>query len=757
MIDRIYDHINARSTMFVLIGFVLINIIFNFNGHLSELWHDRSLEGNVVGEIQASEWGTEIIYQRLKSFQNLYTPFDQYLYPIGIDIAGGSIGFAFWVGLFRPYLSIHQSFSMVVILNFLLSNIAMFLLLRTMKISKAISFIVALMYGYMTFIQPRIGGHPDFTTYYIVPIVYWSILKYFKEKTRNWKIIFALLTGILYAACLYLNIYYFLIISLSWMVLFLYYSLTNLKLTLVSIWKAKYYLCIAIISFLITLYPFIKGIADAMLFSLPPQPMGWAGAIEFSSDLFGFFIPSFYNYYYGTFISLLVKDLSFARNIFENFSYPGIVIILGLLYTAIALYRKKLGKVKSQLLPYLVSCAFFWLITMGPFLHVMGNWYLQLENNIRVVMPLPFAMLHYLPFLNNIRVPGRFAVGVIFFGYLVIAILLNEFLKNKSKRIIFYVFILLMGVFILDHRYVDRSFGTPNPVPNKIYDYIAQDPNETAVVMKIPFTVRDGLMYLGSMGHILSNEGQNVHNKPVIGGYAGRLPTYAFDYYRNNAYLGYLSVLFDPSYKTNGYLIMKSANYFPVLNFEESQRAVDFLNIKYVILEKPDQLFCNKLYFTSQLLEKLGFSAVLEDEGEILFIRPLSDTEFLDIDIGQLGDELMLALGWHDREDGYRWANSRSSVLLNLKTERRMTLEFEAGSFIKDQKVEIYLNKQKVGETLVTTEKSTHKMSLPKLTEGLNTVHFIFEESFSPSDHIENSQDNRELSAMFYHVTLNEI
>jgi len=314
-----------------------------------------------------------------------------------------------------------------------------------------------------------------------------------------------------------------------------------------------------------------------------------------------------------------------------------------------------------------------------------------------------------------------------------------------------------MGVFILDHRYVDRSFGTPNPVPNKIYDYIAQDPNETAVVMKIPFTVRDGLMYLGSMGHILSNEGQNVHNKPVIGGYAGRLPTYAFDYYRNNAYLGYLSVLFDPSYKTNGYLIMKSANYFPVLNFEESQRAVDFLNIKYVILEKPDQLFCNKLYFTSQLLEKLGFSAVLEDEGEILFIRPLSDTEFLDIDIGQLGDELMLALGWHDREDGYRWANSRSSVLLNLKTERRMTLEFEAGSFIKDQKVEIYLNKQKVGETLVTTEKSTHKMSLPKLTEGLNTVHFIFEESFSPSDHIENSQDNRELSAMFYHVTLNEI
>ena len=493
-----------------------------------------------------------------------------------------------------------------------------------------------------------------------------------------------------------------------------------------------------------------------MLFSLPPQPMGWAGAIEFSSDLFGFFVPSIYNHYYGAAVIKITNQIDFAKGIFENFSYPGITIILTLGYIAVALSRKKLGQVKNKLGPFLITSLFFAILTMGPFLHVLGIWTLDLDQGIKLVIPLPFAVLHYLPFLSNVRVPGRFAVGLIFFGYIVVAILINELLKNKSRKVIIASFLLLLGVFIIDHRYQDHDFAAPRDVPNKIYQTIAEDKDDQSVVMRVPFGVRDGLMYFGSVNHILNNEGQEIHRKPVIGGYAGRLPTHAFTYYLNNPLLGYLGFIFDPNYETNGFLIMSGATQPKTFDLQSSQKAADFLNIKYVILEKPAPNTCTELYHSMEKIELLGFSQKMEDADYLLFSRELGGEELLEVNLGELGDELMLSLGWLDREDGFRWSNKNSSVMFNIKQEREIILEFEAASFYQDQKVNIYLNKELAGELSVSTDKNVYNLKLPQLRRGLNTIHFIFEQSFRPKDILVGNEDERELSAKFYRVTLRE-
>ena len=70
LINKIFSFIERHSLLFVLVGFISVNLFFNFNAYVSELWHDQSLDGAVVGEVLASEWGIEIIYQRIKNFEN---------------------------------------------------------------------------------------------------------------------------------------------------------------------------------------------------------------------------------------------------------------------------------------------------------------------------------------------------------------------------------------------------------------------------------------------------------------------------------------------------------------------------------------------------------------------------------------------------------------------------------------------------------------------------------------------------------------
>jgi hypothetical protein len=175
-----------------------------------------------------------------------------------------------------------------------------------------------------------------------------------------------------------------------------------------------------------------------------------------------------------------------------------------------------------------------------------------------------------------------------------------------------------------------------------------------------------------------------------------------------------------------------------------------------VIIKKPTPYVCTQLYHVWEKLKLLGFSVQLEDSGYLLLSRELGKEEFLEVNLGKPGDELMLALGWLDREANYRWANKSSSVMFNLKQERGMLLEFETASFYKNQEVKIYLNRKLAGKMNISTDKKTYTLYLPQLKRGLNTIHFVFKQSFQPKDVLVGNQDERELSAKFYRVTLKE-
>jgi hypothetical protein len=169
-LEKIYNLINKNSTLFIIIGFLFINILFNYRVFWHELIFDRSTVGGVYGEVEATEYAIETIYQKLIHFENPFTSFQTILHPFELDVVGTGPGFAFNILFFRPFLSLHQAVSMSVVFAFLFSNIGMYLFLRKLKIQKAISFILALAFAYTTILTERLG-HLNYLIVYLFPFL----------------------------------------------------------------------------------------------------------------------------------------------------------------------------------------------------------------------------------------------------------------------------------------------------------------------------------------------------------------------------------------------------------------------------------------------------------------------------------------------------------------------------------------------------------------------------------------------------------
>ena len=71
----------------------------------------------------------------------------------------------------------------------------------------------------------------------------------------------------------------------------------------------------------------------------------------------------------------------------------------------------------TQICRPLRGLSFFAVFTLGPLLQFKGRFLFPLDNLLReqglaqdVTMPMPFALLHYLPIIKANRVPNRFSV-----------------------------------------------------------------------------------------------------------------------------------------------------------------------------------------------------------------------------------------------------------------------------------------------------------------------------------------------------------
>lgn len=711
---------------------------------------DDSTIGAVHGEVQATEWGLEQIYQKVMSWQNPFNPIKGYLSPFGLDVAASDPGAGFLFIFLRPFLSTHQSLAMTVVINLFLANIGMYFLLKKLKLSTLASFLIGLSYGYTTALMPRIGGHITYTSIYLFPWFFLCIYNLFSSKRTKVKILSSFGVSLFFVLTLWQNLYFFVILSLSCFLLLLYLFSKRRNILFENIRNNWKYLVLIFISLFLFLYPWLTALYEIFLFEEAPKAVGWLGANTiFASDLLGFFIPGIYNYYYGSFLYPIYNKISFARGIFENFTYPGVIILT--CYFSLFIFWKKFSlRVKQAVLPFLTSSFVFTSLTLGPFLKVAGNWFIELDEGIKIVIPLPFIILHYLPFMGNLRVPGRLIMGFVFFASIVTAYIISDLLKNKTNKFKMIFCVLYLAVFVIDQRYNDRDKAQPHVFPTKIYQSIQKDQRDVSV-LEIPFSVRDGFTYFGNLNAIFMAPGQLFHKKPVVGGYAGRIPDYVKNYYQENPFFGYLGRLIDHKLSKNPNPgVNSNLERWQILDIKNSLDTVDFLDLKYIIIN--DQSF--NASSVLEIIPKLEFTKIMVDKNYSLWQREPPKKEFISIDIGD-NDNLFLGMGWHATEDGFRWVNRRSSVMFKVNTKRKLKLNFQAAAFHKELSLTVYLNRKLLGQLPVSTEMKEY--SLPVLGEfetGINTIHFIFDQSFSPAEVLPNNLDARKISAKFIKIYL---
>ncbi|OGG26696.1 hypothetical protein A2960_00795 [Candidatus Gottesmanbacteria bacterium RIFCSPLOWO2_01_FULL_39_12b] len=743
--------LNKYTSIFFLCGYFLVNLVF-FHSFWAEIFFDNSKVGARYGEVFVAEWAMDKVYQNIMSGKNPFAHSNAVLYPFGLDFTSTDSGNGFYFVLLRPFFSEHQSLAIIVAAGLIFSNIGMYLLLRKLGISQMTSYLLGLAFGYMTFLTPRVG-HLNFMSTYVFPWFFLCGYSLFKEFDQKTKFLFSAGTALFFVLSLYLNLYYFIMIVLS-ISLFAIYGLIFSQKSFLHVVKDNLkYILLSILLIVTFLIPWLKVLYETYLFEGLPKTNGWGGAIEFSSDLFGFFIPSIYSYFLSPIAGFWGTHFKFASRIFENFSYPGLFIIFTFITLFILKLKNKLPpKLYLLIRPYLYISGVFWILTLGPFLHILGKWGFTLDDEIRIVIPLPFVIFHYLPFMANIRIPGRLIVAFIFFSYIICAYLFDYLLSGKGKKIKTIFFFIFIAIFFLDH-----YFKIPVPpqryIPYNAYKAIANDPSNITV-MEAPSVVRDGFTYFGNSNGLEFVEGQNIHKKPVLAGYMGRIPYFKSDYYKRNPFLGYMGRLMDDNLEYNGGVDKSDLSRWKTLDYKRSIDSINFLDLKYFLLD-DNRTFAGTI---SAGLTSLGFNKTLTDNHFSLWQRNPDKKEYLAIDIGSLDDDMFLGAGWNVREEGFRWSWKNASIMFKVLKPRKFNLNFRAAAFYKDLKTKIYLNKKKITEIKLTT--NLENFSIPinqELSEGINFVYFLFSSDYRPSEVIPGNFDNRLLSAKFTHISLEEI
>lgn len=747
--ETIKRKLKKHSTFFIIFVYLLINVFF-MRSFWSEIFFDRSTVGAQYGEIIATEWSSEQLYKNIKEFKNPFSVRVDSIYPFGTDFTTSDSGYGFLFLLLRPFLSVHQSFSIIVTFELLLSCIGMYLLLKKLNVSISISFILGLAYGYLTFLMLR-TAHLTYYSTFIFPWFYYIFLNLFHTKTLKInKIINALLLSIIFVATLFLNLYYFVMLLISIIALASYFLILNFKKTIVFIISNRIYFFISIIFILLFLIPWLLVLMKTYKFDGLPEAQGWGGAIIYSPDLLGYFVPSNYSYFLGGIAERVEMVMPFLSSRFESFVYPGLIILFSYLILGYLFLKNKMNnELKQKIKPFLIVSFIFWSLSLGPFLHVFGKWGLPLDEGIRVIIPLPYVILHYIPFLGNIRAPARLIVAFIFFAYIVSALFLNYIYKNKGKHIKLIFFAILFFVFVIDHYFIvvtpEKSY-----IPLKAYKQISKDSQKFSV-LQLPFMIRDGFISFGDESAINIISGQMIHQKPIIGGYLGRISQYKHIYYMRNPFLGYIGRLFDKSLSEREKL-EKSNIEFKILNMGKSMDSIDFLNIKYVVLDTR----IDSVIEIKNDLELLGFSKILTDGPFILYVREISDKEFIDSNIGKVGDEIFIFKDWSIRENDFRYSGLNSGVMFKVNRIRSMNLSFKAKSYYNTKNLTIYMNNNKIANLELPTKEKTYSISAQNLKIGINIVLFKFDKTTKPLDILKGSTDDRNISAIFKQIKLIE-
>jgi hypothetical protein len=508
---------------------------------------------------------------------------------------------------------------------------------------------------------------------------------------------------------------------------------------------------------------------------------GWGEGLKLSADLAGWFTPTALHPLFG------VRDWpAYLRAVVEGHT-PFLdvnTVFLGYGILALAI----IGAVGAwkQARAWAWSAIAFAVFTLGPLLQVNGHYLFPLDNLLReqglaqdVTIPLPFALLHYIPIIKANRVPNRFSAVLslalaVLVGYGV-AYLLAKISNLKSANQQIHkspisnlqpptsnlqspISVLIAGCVLLSIVLFDQV-SAPLPLTDARvpapYAQIASEPGDFAI-LQLPLGWRNSFGTRGAERTQLQYY-QSLDHKRMLAGNISRAPDFKFDYFTRIPLFRALTEV--ELYRQPDAETLARAR-------AQAGELMTLYDVRYLVVHEPISLrypYIDTMPAARDLafaLLPLDLDPVASGDGATAYQvvqPPLPDP--LRVDFGDWAAAPYRGEGWGDDEEVFS-----ASANWVLGTEARIFFPVRGGGTrhlalritpfaypdAPSQTVALILNDKPAGETLSLGEGwQVIETTLPEsaLRQGLNTLVLRFGHAVAPSGVLPGVSDERPLSA----------
>jgi len=716
--------ISKFSWFLIFFVIFLISLFFYKNQWNQVFTQDKSSQLIIQGESPVYEFVAETVKNNILSFRNPFSQIKSVLFPFSWRFAMDDMMpiFGIYFLFLRPFLSIHQSFMLIVLLGIVVSGLTMYYLLSLLKIDKIPALLTALAFCFSPFVSERIGAHPSYTVFYVFTLPAIFFIKLIQEKKPHKKYLLSALLAISFSVLLLTNLYFAVMMGIMIIILLIINYLYFPKKILKIFTENLRYFTVMIVLFFIILLPWIIEVVKVISIGRD-VPSDWKDIIAYSADLTSLFIPLGSNPFYSSTLQKLGAKYIYISRIFENFIYPGLIIIISMV--VFVFISKKLPKL---LKPIFITALTFLILTFGPYLQVFGK-------NLQI--PLPYIVIPYIPYIQMARSPGRFIVPFLFLSAIVTAFVIQYFIKKtKPKNLKLILLLVLFSLFIIDQTAI---VGQPITIkiPNKIYKYLSKQ--KTSLVLEIPFMIRDSIKKFGDGNIIWSPYAQLLHHQQIFSVYAGRVPNILFNSYLKHPFIGPLGRIIESNPSEYNSLIKG-------INRQSFLDVLDYYQISHVIY-KNNEKYSSALLF---LFKELGFVKIISDGDYDLYFRKPKITNMAEVTFDSPQNELALREGWGGKEPNVksRWmVNKTSQLFLSIPDVNKNKLILEGEPIVKDQVIKVYVNDEYAGRMIFPIGRySKQELEVKDIRRGFNIITFKSKYTHDLSKIIPGSQDKRLLS-----------
>jgi hypothetical protein len=442
---------------------------------------------------------------------------DKIFYPVGSSLVlhvyapvSGVVGLLFSNPVF--------ALNLTVLLSFIFSGLGAYMLCNSYVENRLLSALAGFVYAYCPYKLLHLYGHYDLMLSATIPFFILFFVKSFTwdcgEKHRRFakpRIVNQRSLGlaIVFFVITFFSCYYYTYYLIIFVMLYLFYYGRRLHdVNLFTRNKSVYALLIIVASTLaVGALHFLTGLDRT-----GPTRIGLGS----STDLVAFFVPSAHSRFLASDAVKYLRLNVIRTNQVESTVYVGYAILVFALAYFIT-HQPRRETPRTKMLSFMTAA---YLVFATPIVLVAD----------RIMCAFPTALIHYMPFVKNFRVPYRFNIMLMLFLPMLGCLFLKRYVLPRFPKSLRFILVSAL-VFLLFIEYMP----TPYPmvcrrdVP-RVYTHLAA--KEDGVLLEIPFGLRDGFRMIGDE-RTSQMYYQTIHHKKILGGLVSRPSKHIFEYFQS--------------------------------------------------------------------------------------------------------------------------------------------------------------------------------------------------------------------------------